>query len=258
MRFDLNNEPTIGLLHYVSRPDAHPVFLQFVRDNAIVSAQAEKQFEQCYSTLNNVFCNLNVELISSRFEKEVEHSTRTLIESIEDDNLYELLGERSGIMMLSNNITVYKISKDYVLLWTLPRYKKARGTISWLSTDMTYKCLMSQSESNRVHCTALLVLLFKEKTEVKTQEIITVLERASLVSFSMEEKSKKFPTKFHIRVKQTDCSWFTTYYTDRQIPVRGFWRLQACGVNHSERKLIYVHPFVKNGYHRGAKMLNCA
>lgn len=254
MRFDLNNEPTIGLLHYVSRPDAHPVFLQFVRDNAIVSAQAEKQFEQCYSTLNNVFCNLNVELISSRFEKEVEHSTRTLIESIEDDNLYELLGERSGIMMLSNNITVYKISKDYVLLWTLPRYKKARGTISWLSTDMTYKCLMSQSESNRVHCTALLVLLFKEKTEVKTQEITTDSIDRKPLGVKRVSVSDRIP----FRVKQTDCSWFTTYYTDRQIPVRGFWRLQACGVNHSERKLIYVHPFVKNGYHRGAKMLNCA
>lgn len=38
------------------------------------------------------------------------------------------------------------------------------------------------------------------RIKVKTQEIITVLERASLVSFSMEEKSKKFPTKFHIEV----------------------------------------------------------
>lgn len=38
------------------------------------------------------------------------------------------------------------------------------------------------------------------RIKVKTQEIIQVLERASLVSFSMEEKSKKFPTKFHIEV----------------------------------------------------------
>ena len=38
------------------------------------------------------------------------------------------------------------------------------------------------------------------RIKVKTQEIITVLERASLVSFSMEEKSKKFPTKFHVEV----------------------------------------------------------
>lgn len=254
MRFELDKEPAIRTLHYVSKSENWPIFLHVVKESARTSDFSDEQFQQCFSTLYNVFNNLKVEVISSRFEEEVVHSTESLTNSIHDDNLYELLGKRSGIMVLSDRVCVYNISNDFILLWTLQRNQRGTGTITWSPTDITYGGLISQSEENKEHNTLLLVLLFKEKAEVKTQEITS----DSTDRKPTRAKSGSASNKTPFRVEQTDCSWFTTYYTDKQIPVRGFWRLQACGVRHSERKLIYVAPFVKNGYHRGAKMLNCA
>ena len=54
-------------------------------------------------------------------------------------------------------------------------------------------------------------------------------------------------------IRQTDCTWFTEYTREEGFSVRGFWRLQACGPNYSEHKLIYINSFEKQGYHRRAR-----
>ena len=253
MRFELDKEPAMKTLYYVLQPENWPIFLQVVKESAITSDFSEEQFRRCFSNLNNVFRNLKVELIASRLEKDAINSVSSITDPIQDDSLYELLGERSGIMVLSDRVSVYNITDDFIFLWTLPRDKRGRGIITWFPTDISYSDFISKNEVNNVHNNAILVLLLKKYAKVQTQEVVPNVKDKP-VRVSKKTNTNKLPFK----VEQTDCTWFTTYYTDVKIPVRGFMRWQACGVKHSERKLIYVPPFEKNGYHRKAKMLNCA
>ena len=253
MRFELDREPAIKTLHYVSKDENWPIFLQVVKEEATTSEFSNEQFKRCFSTLNNVFLNLKVEVISSRFEKKALQSAQSIMSPIHEDNLYELLGECSGVMVLSDRVSVYNISNDFIFLWTLPTDKRGRGTITWFPTDISYSDFASKDEANNAHHIALLVLTLKKYAEVQTQEVAPSVDKKP-TRVSKRSNANKPPFK----VEQTDCNWYTTYYTDEPIPVQGFWRWQACGRRHSERKLIYVDSFVKNGYHRQAKMLNCA
>lgn len=51
------------------------------------------------------------------------------------------------------------------------------------------------------------------------------------------------------------CSWYTTIVRKEGFNVRGHFRLQPCGRGRSERKLIYINEFKKNGYIRRARLL---
>lgn len=79
-----------------------------------------------------------------------------------------------------------------------------------------------------------------------------------------ELKAKQLPPKgklkdFHCRYKSDlnipinllTENWYTESCQNHPFVVRGHWRMQACGEGLSERKLIYVNPFMKKGYTKG-------
>lgn len=49
--------------------------------------------------------------------------------------------------------------------------------------------------------------------------------------------------------------YYTTISRDESFGVRGHFRMQPFGTGRAERKLIYISPFTKNGYHRRADLL---
>ncbi len=59
----------------------------------------------------------------------------------------------------------------------------------------------------------------------------------------------------HCNVRRLTANYYTTICRDESFPVRGHFRMQPFGVGRAERKLIYISPFVKNGYHRRAELL---
>ena len=50
-----------------------------------------------------------------------------------------------------------------------------------------------------------------------------------------------------------DSTWFTNIVRSEGFAVHGHFRMQACGPNHSQRKLTYINDFEKKGYTRRAK-----
>ena len=60
-------------------------------------------------------------------------------------------------------------------------------------------------------------------------------------------------TRYNVR--RLAVTYFKNIYRDEGFPVRGHFRLQPFGTGHAERKLIYISPFMKNGYHRRAELL---
>lgn len=58
-----------------------------------------------------------------------------------------------------------------------------------------------------------------------------------------------------LNVRRLTSNYFTTICRDESFPVRGHFRMQPFGVGRAERKLIYISPFIKSGYHRRAELL---
>ena len=61
-----------------------------------------------------------------------------------------------------------------------------------------------------------------------------------------------------IDVQVLDSRWFTTICRDEGFLVSGHFRLQPCKDEQGEwtRKLIYINPYAKHGYHRLAPIVN--
>ena len=61
-----------------------------------------------------------------------------------------------------------------------------------------------------------------------------------------------------IDVQVLDSRWFTTICRDEGFLVSGHFRLQPCKDENGEwtRKLIYINPYAKHGYHRLAPIVN--
>lgn len=88
--------------------------------------------------------------------------------------------------------------------------------------------------------------LFKRYAEIRT----------------VDAKSIKRPLADEPELKTTingirflDASWYTTIVRKEGFGVRGHFRLQPCGPHRSDKKLIYIHEYQKNGYVRRAKLL---
>ena len=96
-------------------------------------------------------------------------------------------------------------------------------------------------------------LLFKKYGNV---DIETVFANKTLrKSQILGEKVNNF---MGIDVQVLDSRWFTTICRDEGFLVSGHFRLQPCKDEQGEwtRKLIYIKPFAKHGYHRLAPIVN--
>lgn len=65
----------------------------------------------------------------------------------------------------------------------------------------------------------------------------------------------KYVNETNNRIKILDSTWFTTIVRSEGFHVRGHFRMQPCGPGLSQRKLIWVSDFDKEGYTRKARIL---
>ena len=59
-------------------------------------------------------------------------------------------------------------------------------------------------------------------------------------------------------IRKIDMRYITTVIRDEEFGVRGHWRMQPYGPGRKQRRLRYISPFVKHGYHRRAGILAAA
>lgn len=82
-------------------------------------------------------------------------------------------------------------------------------------------------------------------------EVITVDSNKSKESIDC-----KYVNETGVDINILDSKWFRTLIHSSAFNVRGHFRLQPCGKDMAERKLIWVSEFQKSGYTRVAKILN--
>jgi hypothetical protein len=63
----------------------------------------------------------------------------------------------------------------------------------------------------------------------------------------------KMLSDLDIPIHYYDSKWFTEFHRTNGFKVRGHFRLQRCGKNLTEKKLIFIEEFQKNGYNSRAK-----
>lgn len=97
----------------------------------------------------------------------------------------------------------------------------------------------------------LTLILFLKYCEVETK-VIPAGKKGNHIGNKYVNESKQ-------RIEILDSTWFTTIVKSEGFTVGaengGFFKLQPYGPNNSQRKLIWVLPYEKEGYTRKAKVL---
>ena len=92
-------------------------------------------------------------------------------------------------------------------------------------------------------------LVFKRYSDVEMEEVVR--EKTLKKSTILRDKVNNF---MGINVTLLDSRWFTTICRNEGFAVSGHFRLQP--YKDGSRKLIYIAPFMKTGYHRQARIEN--
>ena len=96
------------------------------------------------------------------------------------------------------------------------------------------------------------ILLFMQFAEVET--VITEGKKskgASKVKFNNE----KFLNDSNLKIEVIDSNWFKRLIRTGAFKVKGHFRMQPYGTQHSLRKLIWIDEFTKSGYKTTPKVL---
>jgi hypothetical protein len=91
-------------------------------------------------------------------------------------------------------------------------------------------------------------ILFKKYCDIETKEVSPKNRRAVV-------GGNKYVNETDKRIQILDCTWFTNLVVSGAFGVTGHLRWQPCGPNLSQRKLIWVDAYEKEGYTRKAKVL---
>lgn len=90
--------------------------------------------------------------------------------------------------------------------------------------------------------------LFKKYCDIETKVVEPKNRRAKV-------GGQKYLNETDKRIAILDCTWFTNLVVSGAFGVSGHLRWQPWGPNNSQRKLIWVDSYTKDGYERKAKVL---
>lgn len=112
---------------------------------------------------------------------------------------------------------------------------------------MSKKAIESGCTNISVLADILTMILFMKYCEVETKLVKANKKEIHIGTKYVNE------TKSNIEI--LDSTWFTTIVRSDGFKVRGHFRFQPVGINHADRKLIWISDFDKTGFTRKAKIL---
>ena len=234
---------------YWKTPNPIECIQGYCRSIGLEGATDEEQASSFMIFLHKVFgkiyCNFKVEAVEESFYDNVQYCSMAKL--LENQNLYELVGECSGIMLFPNvGLVEYAILKDGVFLRFMEDGNED-GRITFLFGDYDY-AEIAEGEEHKIYFLATLnVLLMKKFGEVET--ILVAKDTIRTIG------NKKVANKMPFPIRHLNSSYFKTIIKTEGFMVQGFWRNQACGKGWKEHKLIFVKSFQKHGYIRRAPAL---
>lgn len=119
-------------------------------------------------------------------------------------------------------------------------FKKANREIEELSFNLANAAV-----------NVLLCIAFKKYAEVETKEIIDIVDPNKAPKNICKTLALQ-NTPFDFQITKLSADWYTEIIRTTGFEVRGHWRLQP--YSNGKRRLIFIQPFMKHGYHRKAKI----
>lgn len=212
----------------------------------------------------NLFC------ISNEFADALDHSKPSFAKLIEENNeyLFQHIKYETGVYTVQNRACYYHIDKK----------NKVISFAAFVSNKLVYAIMNLDISSLKHHqfvnqklgiylpgytnpndwnadintivvfCFYLFNICIFRTFADHEYKIITGKSSGKLNNVVYKNNNKQ-------NVLALDSTWYTSIVRTEGFAVRGHLRMQACGKNFSERKLIYIDSFEKHGYVRKAKML---
>ena len=205
----------------------------------------------CFNTL--CLHGFNVDYISDSFADNTSSNAEKILALIKDESAYGLFGECSGHLIYKDWHFTYSITKDLTFCVVNKRNAAAHFNHGFFSAGINPFCdldLDTEDKNDRALTLGILILAFKKLGEIETIPVGSGIRR---VIHNNDDSVVVNKMPFQINV--IDSSWLRTIVRAEGFSVRGHFRLQAYGVGHSLRRLIYIKPFQKHGYVRTAKKI---
>jgi len=108
-------------------------------------------------------------------------------------------------------------------------------------------CQLAKERFKRHSIQVLKILFFVYASDIET----VIVPGRTKIKYDNEKILNE--NNSEISIIGVNKNWNKTIIRTESFQVRGFCRMQPCGIDRMDRKLIYVAPFTKNGYVRRAK-----
>jgi len=238
---ELGYKQKFGLSIVREWPKMKPLFNKKVR---YISQPFFNAYEKAVDKLGKVLDNEPVEESGTFVSTRDGGGTNTIFYSIRSEGKDKDFRLWGIILFFGKDPHKEKPSLD-VFVQRIPG-----GTKEYLAEN----CIRTGTTGISVFADIFTLLLFIKYCEIETR----VIEGKS----KAHHVGQKYVNETKQRVEVLDSTWFTTIIKSEGFTVGaetgGFFRMQPYGPGFSQKKLIWVMPFEKEGYTRKAKILTQA
>lgn len=148
--------------------------------------------------------------------------------------------------------TIYAVQKNHTGVTCVASTFIGNACVGYSSLHIRFngqlqESIVCASFLPRVNMAITAYVLYMFKTYAQTEK--QILPESKKVEFARCSYKNDLPGG----VTLFDCKWFTELVKDTGFMVRGHFRFQVCGPKNTERKLIWVDTYAKDGYHAPAR-----
>jgi len=256
----VNNEPLFR--NTVSQTEI------FIPNSAVEICEANAQYyESIYAILRKeVRSTRNIEFVSDSvvdvfdFDLTVSKRLQSLRNEVPSEVGLLLMSKGISYLYCIDNcvedrmvfVVVFKTCGDIILSYTHIGYKYDDEVYSYyLNSIHSFDEWMKLDGYNYYYPieTVLNYVLFKKFADVE----IKIIDKGKAKKIGI--KKEKYISDSRMSIRIIDSTWQTTLIKINEFQVSGHYRMQACGLRHTERKLIWINDHVKHGFIRHAKIL---
>ena len=248
MRLNQNTYPSYFTMESITKMDAYShVFFngKFAHPDVLDFYSKNKQFDINYSI--EVFNKAqNKYFITHSFSNSIHQAQSKIMEFAEKRGMIDFMKDfkdETGIYFFDGGWILYEIKDNqFTIFWFNKNI--LRGSC-YIIDDNLYGCLTEDRDSILHFVRGFLSTLWFVRNCDIEQKIIKPKEK-------YRENGNKHYNESKSELIVLDCRWFTEMIRDIPFLVKGHFRWQPVGEGRSQKKLIWIEDFKKEGYHRKA------
>lgn len=208
--------------------------------------------------VEDMYKSFEPEEIEPSFIKGLDDNKEKMMKKYGDVNIRESIGITSGFWVFKQWLLSYSITSSSYY-FNIRYRQNIPGSVSFVGwgVEPTLNNIVNNVDNNKresnqemkdVLAIGVLAVLFKNIVEERT--VYTKPHEGKI------QWKPKASTELDLpfTINRLDASWYTTYCRTDGFLVSGHFRMQPCGRGRQDRKLIYIKPFMKDGYVRRARM----